>query len=188
MKAEDGPPANGMGTTNVNDEDSGANLARMQKACQLLYPSAHSTKLTATMLLMNICTVHGVNNKFVDELLSLLHKYLLPPNNCLPSNMYHAKTLTKKVGFNYHIIHACPNGCILFQGVHTNLDTYPKCGLAQYKDVGRAKVPTKVLHHFPFIPRLKCMFKALVISNLMVSHNDNRSIDGLVRHVVNNNT
>ncbi len=88
--AEDGPPTNGMGTTNVNDEDNGVDLVGLQKACQPLYPSAHSTKLTTTMLLMNICIVHGISNKFVDELLSFMHKYLLPPNNCLPSNMYHA--------------------------------------------------------------------------------------------------
>jgi hypothetical protein len=113
--AKDGPPTNGMGTTNVNDEDSGADLVGLQEACQTLYPNARSTKLTTTMLLMNICTVHGVSNKFVDELLSLLHRYLLPPNNCLLSNMHHAKTLTKKVGLNYHIIHVCPNGCICFK-------------------------------------------------------------------------
>jgi hypothetical protein len=112
---EDGSLAKGTETTNVNDEDSGANLARLQKACQPLYLGFHSTKLTATMLLMNIYTIHGVSNKFVDELLYLLHKYLHPPNNYLPSNMYHAKTLTRKIGFNYHIIHACPIGCILFR-------------------------------------------------------------------------
>jgi hypothetical protein len=103
--AKDGPPANEMGTTNVY-EDSGADLVVLEEACQPLYPGDHSTKLATTMLLMNICTVYGVNNKFIDELLSLLHKYLLPPNNYLPSNMYHAKTLTMKVGLNYHIIHA----------------------------------------------------------------------------------
>ncbi len=127
-----------MGTTIVNDEDNGSDLARLQGSCQLLYPSTCPTKLAATMLLMNICTFHGVSNKFVDELMCLLHTYLLSLNNCLPSNMYHAKTLTKKVGFNYHIIHACPNGCILFQGVHIDLDTCPKRWLAWYKDVGRA--------------------------------------------------
>ncbi len=93
-----------------------------------------------------------------------------------------------KVGLNYHIIHACPNGCILFQGVHIDLDTYPKCGLTRYKDVGKAKVPTKVLHHFPLIPCLKCMFKVPIISNLMVWHNDNRSTNGLVRHVADSKT
>jgi hypothetical protein len=59
--AKNGPPANGMGITNVNDEDSGANLVGLQKACQLLYLGTHSTKLATTMLLMNICIVYGVN-------------------------------------------------------------------------------------------------------------------------------
>jgi hypothetical protein len=67
---------------------------------------------------MNICTIHGVSNKYVDELLSLLHKYLLPKGNCLPTNMYHAKALTHKVGPNYKVIDACQNGCLLFQGVY----------------------------------------------------------------------
>jgi hypothetical protein len=66
--AEDGPPTNVMGNIDVNDEDCRANLARLKEACQPLYPCAHSTKLADTMLLMNICTIHGVNNKFVDEL------------------------------------------------------------------------------------------------------------------------
>ncbi len=106
-----------MGNINVNNEDCGEILARLQEACQPLYLGAHSTKLADTMLLMNICTIHGVNNKFVDELLSLLHKHLFPPDNCLPSNMYHAKALIRKLGLNYKIIHACPNGCVVLKGV-----------------------------------------------------------------------
>jgi hypothetical protein len=34
------------------------------------------------MLLMHISIVHEVNNKFVDELLSLLHKHLLLVDSC----------------------------------------------------------------------------------------------------------
>jgi hypothetical protein len=97
--------------------------------------------------------------------------------------MYHAKDLIRKLGFNYKIIHACPNGCVSFQGVYANLETCPKCGLTQYKDVAQAKVLIKVLHHFPLIPWLKHMFRTSVISNLMVWHNGNKNIDGLVRHV-----
>jgi hypothetical protein len=66
-----------------------------------------------TMLLMNVFIVDGVNNKCVDELLFLLHKYLLPLGNCLPTNMYHAKALTHKVGLNYKLILACQNGCVV---------------------------------------------------------------------------
>ncbi len=135
------------------------------------------------MLLMNICTIHRVNNKFVDELLSLLHKYFLPLDNCLLTNMYHAKTLSKKVSLNYKMIHACPNGCVLFKGVYIKLRTCPKCGSTQYKDVGWKKVPTKVLHHFPFIMHFKCMLWAPIMSNLMVWHSDNKTNDGLFWHV-----
>jgi hypothetical protein len=67
---------------------------------------------------MNVCIVDGVNNTCVDELLSLLHKYLLPLDNCLPTNMYHAKALTHKVGLNYKLIHACQNGCVVSRCVY----------------------------------------------------------------------
>jgi ribosomal protein S27AE len=68
------------------------------------------------------------------------------------------------------------------------METCPKCGLAWYKDVGQSKVPNKVFRQFPFIPRLKQMFKAPVLSNLMMWHNYNKSTDGLVRHVADSKT
>ncbi len=148
-----------------------------------MYPGAQSTKLIATMLLMNICIVHGVNNKFVNELLSLWHKYLLPPNNCLPTNMYHAKSLPRNVGLNYKTIHACPNGCISFWGVYADLATCLKCGQTWFNNVGQSNLPIKVLCHFPFIPHLKHMFRAPIISELIVWHRDNKSTDRLVQHV-----
>jgi hypothetical protein len=67
--------------------------------------------------------------------------------------------------------------------VYANLKTCPKYGLAWYKDVGRAKGLIKVFHHFLLIPWLKHMFRAPIISNVMVWHNGNKSIDGLVKHV-----
>jgi len=82
------------------------------EACQPLYPGAKSTKLASTLLLMNICTVHSILNKFMDQLLALLHEHLLPLDNILPSSMYAAKSLTSKVGLDYKHIHACVNGCI----------------------------------------------------------------------------
>jgi hypothetical protein len=66
------------------------------------------------MLFMNVCIVHGVHNKFVVELLSLLHKYLFPQGNCLPTNMYQAKALTRRLGLDYKLIHACQYGYALF--------------------------------------------------------------------------
>jgi hypothetical protein len=80
----------------------------LPEACQPLYCGAQSSMLAATMLLMNVCQVH-VSNKFVDKLLSLLHKHLFPIDNCLPSTLYQAKALTSKVGLRYNNIHARSN-------------------------------------------------------------------------------
>ncbi len=100
----------------VDDHDDVASEAQhLRETCQPLYKGAKSSMLEATLLLMNVCMVHGMSNKFVDELLALLHKHLLPLDNCLPPTMYAAKTLTNKVGLNYTNIHACVNGCVLFR-------------------------------------------------------------------------
>jgi hypothetical protein len=102
----------------------------VREACQPLYKGAKSLMLAATLFLMNVCMVHGVSNKFVDELLALLHKHLLPPDNCLPPTMYVAKTLTSKVRLNNTNIHACVNGRVLFRKQYETLDTCPKCEFA----------------------------------------------------------
>jgi hypothetical protein len=70
----------------------------MSEACCPLYTWAKCSKLSATLILMNICTTHGCSNKFLDELLSFLHKFILPIDNCLPPKMYHAKSLIRKLG------------------------------------------------------------------------------------------
>ncbi len=49
------------------------------------------------MLLMNVCQVHGVLNKFVNELLALLHLHLLSKDNCLLSSMYQAKVFCDSI-------------------------------------------------------------------------------------------
>jgi len=66
---------------------------------------------------MNLCTIHGVENKFADKLFTFLQLHLLLEPNCLP-NSYHApKTLIKKLGLDYKTIHACVKvGVCCFEG------------------------------------------------------------------------
>jgi hypothetical protein len=70
------------------DEDIFNEGQYLRKGCQPLYNGAKSSMLITTFLLMNVCKVHGVSNKFVDELLTLLHKHLLPLDSCFPPIMY----------------------------------------------------------------------------------------------------
>jgi hypothetical protein len=160
--------------------------AMLEEAIQELYAGSRSTKLAATILLMNLCTVHGVSNNFVDELFTILHRHLLPEGNYLPRNHYTAKILTSKLGLTYNSIHACAKGCVLFRGEYVEAERCPKRNGLRFSDGEQKMYPAIVLRHFSIIPRLQRMFRSLAISELMRWHAENASDkeggDGLVRH------
>jgi hypothetical protein len=141
------------------DEDIFNEGQYLQETCQPLYNGAKSSMLANTLLLMNVCKVHVVSNKFVDELLALLHKHLLPLYYCFPPTMYTTKTLISKVGLRYNNINACVNGCVLFQKEYEMLETCPKCGSTRFKAYGKSNVAVKIVQHLPLVPRLLCMFR-----------------------------
>jgi hypothetical protein len=147
-----------------------------------LYKGLSSTKLAATILLMNLCTVHGMINKFCDALVTLLHCHLLPTNNCLLVNYHVAKSLTRKLGLDYINIHACLPGCVFFKKELANELQCPKCGSFRYKDEENKAYHVKMLMHFPIIPRLQGIYRIPCILKLMVWHSKNCSLDGLVCH------
>jgi hypothetical protein len=126
----------------------------LEEAIQELYEGSRSTKLAATILFMNLCTVHGLNNNFIDELFTILHRHLLPEGNRLPKNHYAAKSLINKLGLTYTSIHTWGKGCVLFRGEYEDADHCPKCDGPRFSDGDRKKYPVKVLCHFPIIPRL----------------------------------
>jgi hypothetical protein len=145
LNAEEDIRNNDEGLVVDDHDDVASEVQHLREACQPLYKGAKSSMLTTTFLLMNVRMVHGVSNKFVDELLGLLHKHLLPLDNCLPPTMYVAKTLTSKVGLNYTNIHACVNGCVLFCKQYETFDTYSKCESTQFKEHGQSHVVIKVV-------------------------------------------
>jgi hypothetical protein len=123
------------------DDDISVEANYLLETCQPLYNGAKCTKLASTLLLMNVCTIHGLSNKFVDELLALLHRHLLPKDNLLLPSMYVAKSLIRKVGLDYKHIHACVNGCIIFWKWYETLEACPKCKAIWYKKFGKSLVP-----------------------------------------------
>ena len=92
----------------------------LEESMGILYDGARSSKLAATMLLMNLCTVHGVSNACANELFGILSKHVLPENNTLLQTYFAAKSLTEKLGLSYDTIHARERGCILFRGEHVD--------------------------------------------------------------------
>jgi hypothetical protein len=62
--------------TDAGDGEEGGNAnfdpQALEDAVTGLYSTAKSSMLAATILLLNLCTVHGVSNCFVDELFIIL--------------------------------------------------------------------------------------------------------------------
>jgi hypothetical protein len=73
---------------------------------------------------------------------------------------------------------------VLYYNEHNAAQHCLVCGQPLYV-IGRSKMPHKVSRHFPLIPRLKRMFRASNLSQLMRWHHENISQDGLVQHVAN---
>jgi hypothetical protein len=96
------------------DQEHSFNPMALEDAMKELYVSSKCTKLVATIFFMNLCIIHGINNKFADELFAFLCHHLLPKSNYLVANYYAARALTHKLGLDYENIRACPKGCILF--------------------------------------------------------------------------
>jgi hypothetical protein len=76
-----------------NEEDNYDAPHDVEDAIQELYDGAKSSVLAATILIMILCTIHGVSNKFADQLFALFRLHLLPGENQLPKNYHAAKSM-----------------------------------------------------------------------------------------------
>lgn len=150
---------------------------------QLLYKDSAHSKLAATIMVVNLVATHtGITEKAADDILSTF-KFLLPANNCLPSSLYQAKTMTKRLGLDFKNIEGCPKGCVLFdQEATKDLDRCPHCKSPRYRDMVHKIRPLKVLRHFPVTPRLLRFYRIPLLSKLMRWYNENKSRDGKVRY------
>jgi hypothetical protein len=119
---------------------------------------------------------------------------MLPKPNELPTTTYEAKKIVCPLGLQIKKIHACPNDCILYRGVHENLDECPVCHASRYKilrddpsdveDEERPKkrIPAKVIWYALIIPRLKRLFRNKEHAKLLQWHKEDRKVDNMLRH------
>jgi hypothetical protein len=116
------------------NESDGFDPTLLEEVIQELYDGSRSTMLAAMILVMNLCTVHGISNNFADEVFTILHCHLLPKRNTLPRNHYAARTLNNKLGLVYNTIHACEKCCVLFRGEYADTEVCPKCSGPRFSD------------------------------------------------------
>ena len=183
--------AESMASNNaVDDEDTDVDMDTVhdmerlyEHATTALFDGASCSILSATIVILNMCVVFRVSNKFTDELLQYLSTDLLPKQNKLPSSHYEARKMIRKLGLQYNNIHCCPDGCVLYEEEHADLSECPKCGKARWLE-GTSCIPAKVIRHFPLIPRLRRMFRSSEIAQMLTGWTKHVSEDGVMRSVV----
>ena len=165
------------------EEERVKDAKALEDAMQVLYKDPVHSKLAATIMVVNLVATHtGITEKAADDILATI-KCLLPGNDCLPPSMYHAKTLTKRLGLDFKNIDGCLNGCVLFDEENTkSLDRCPRCDAPRYRDMLHRTRPLKVLRQFPVTPRLQRFYRIPVLSKLLRWHSENQSRDGKVRY------
>jgi hypothetical protein len=99
-----------------------------------VYSGSKMSVGSATIVIMNMSSVFRVSNTFTDELFRFLSGDLLPLPNKLPKTHYAARKSIHRLDLNYNNIHACPTGCILYDGEYATLDRCPKCTQRRWLD------------------------------------------------------
>ena len=117
---------------------------------QQLYPGSKISCLSAIAMLMSwLATYPGLSKEAFSHLLYLLHTFILPQNNDLPSSYSSAYSLINHLLIQPQEFHACVNDCVLFQNEYSDLQSCLKCGSNRYCD--NPQVPKK-------IPIFTCFF------------------------------
>jgi hypothetical protein len=130
------------------EEDNYDDPLVLEDTIEELYHGAKSSILAATILIMTMCTIYGISNKFADQFFTLFREHLLPSENMLPKNLHATKILIQKLGLNYNTIHACQAGCVLFRGQYEGATSCPKCNRPRYRDEAKKQRPWKMLRQF----------------------------------------
>jgi hypothetical protein len=109
----------------LGDQEHNFDLVALKDAMKELYVSSK-------------CTVHGINNKFANELFALLCHHLLLEVNCLVANYYATRDLTQKLGLDYENFYAYVKGASCFKGIIRMMSQMWKCLVQGYWKQGVA--------------------------------------------------
>ena len=138
--------------------DEGADRLQEELEEQLRVPLFHegrASRLGAPVALLNAFKTHKALAMLIDKVFKLLSQWILLSPNYLPENKNAATRFLQNMGLPYDLIHACSRLCCLFRGDLVHKEHCPHCRSPRFI---RGNVPTKVLRHYPVIPRLRQMF------------------------------
>ncbi|XP_058774236.1 uncharacterized protein LOC131648500 [Vicia villosa] len=174
------------------NEDAKKFYNLVEEAKQDLYPGCKNfSKLSFTIRLYLLKCLYGWSNVSFNALLELLREAM--PSLNIPDTFNKTKGMIRDLGLDYKKIDACPNDCMLYWKDQENDTSCHVCGAPRWNEDVKGndeveknhkshKVPSKVLRHFPLIPRLQRLFMCSKTASSLRWHDEERSKDGKLRH------
>ncbi|KAL3675626.1 hypothetical protein R1sor_025574 [Riccia sorocarpa] len=109
-----------------------------------IFPGAKCSRLSYTLLILNLHARFGCSNKCISGIFRLLAEKVLPEGRDVPNSRPEAKRVLKAVGMDYEMIHACENDCILYRGEYRDLMSCSICETSRYRaDTQGETIPRK---------------------------------------------
>ena len=94
-----------------------------------LYDGAEISVMDAIVKYLSWFSEHpGISKEALSDMLSLQHHEVLPRGNRHPASYSDIMKLVEPFLMQPIHFHCCPNDCIVFRGVYTDLDSCPVCG------------------------------------------------------------
>jgi hypothetical protein len=157
-----------IGSSHVNDEghedgnpsnDAASRFKQLIKEarCELYPGCTNFSRLSFVIKLLHVKSYCRITNSAFSMFLEILSE-AFPEFNTVPKSYDEAKKMLRELVLGYISIHVRPNNCVLFRKTYEDLDNCPVCKASRWNNPEKKKVPTKVLRHFPLIPRLQRLF------------------------------
>ena len=154
----------------------------VRESIECVFEGSSQNRLQCCIVLFSLCSLYSVPQTFLDALLTWIAGDLLPTSNCFPRTSYEVKSMLMKLGLKHKQIHCCPNGHVLYEGIHEELEQCPECDQPRYID-GSNRVPQRVVRYFDVIKHLLRMFKCPEIAKHMTWYSSHRSQGQMMRCV-----
>lgn len=118
------------------------------------------------------CSSPSISKESFGRLLHLLHNFVLPKNNKLPSSYRQARSAIKNVLVPIEEYDCCVNDCSIFRnccdGDYSTLTQCPKCDSECFHE--HTNIARKKFKYIPLGPRIKKMFSSNKVAELIQSH------------------
>ena len=140
---------------------------------ELLYTSCNlSVKQTLAVLFTWFASFPGISKEAFSELLRILHIFILPEGNLLPTSYAKAHSIIDSNIVPVETYHCCINDCVVYRkcsdGDFQDIEICPTCGEQWYEQA--SCIARKVFKYIPILPRIRRMFGNKDMSKILQDH------------------